>query len=142
MKSNDNLLKINLKQSTEKNIKVYYFDYKKYEEALNNIKFEQLDFEIDKNVLKGKIKSNGGTLMIKLPYEKGFEIYVNGKLKEYKKVLNTFIGVELEQGESDILVRYKQPGLEIGIITSISSIIACTIYVTSCRKKNKYEEKI
>ncbi len=142
LKSNDNLLKINLKQSTEKNIKVYYFDYKKYEETLNNIKFEQLDYEIDKNILKGKINSNGGTLMIKLPYEKGFEIYVNGKLKEYKKVLNTFIGVELEQGESDILVRYKQPGLEIGIIMSISSIIACTIYVTSCRKKNKYEEKI
>jgi len=142
LKSNDNTLKIDLKKSLDKNIKVYFFDYKKYKKTLDKIIIEQLDYDIEKNKLKGKINTNGGILMIKLPYEKGFKIYVNNELKEYKKVLNTFIGVELGDGESTILVEYHQPGLKLGIIISILSIFGCIIYISTSREKKVYEKKI
>lgn len=139
LKSKNNTLEINLYKDFEKEkLKIYYFDYKTYNKTIDNLKLEQLDYNIDKNKLKGEINSTGGTLMITIPYEKGYVISVDGKHTDYKKVLDTFIGIDLKEGTHKILIEYKQPGLIIGTTISIIDLIAIIIYL---KREKEYEKK-
>ena len=135
LKSKEEKLEIQFGEGEKENFEIYYFDYKKYDEIIKNLKIEQLDYKIDKDRLYGNIKTNGGLLMITIPYEKGYKIYVDNKPVKYKKVLNTFIGVDLESGEHKISVQYEQPGLKIGVIVSLTSLLLMTIYIRKEGKK-------
>lgn len=120
--------------------KVLSFDYKTF----NSIKYNKLSIETKKdNYLKGIIDvKEKGILMINIPYEKGFNIYVNNNKVDYFKVMNTFIGITLEKGQNKIEIKYEQPGLKTGIIISSFSIILLCCYLKYDRKKNIYEKNI
>lgn len=117
-------------------LKAYYVDIEKINQTIETLKKEKLNYEINKNKIHGTITTKGGTLLITLPYEKGFTIKVNGNKVKYEKVLDSLIGIDLERGTHEITIEYKQPGLEIGIIISTLSIITTIIYV----RKQKYEK--
>ena len=134
-------IELNIDETIDKDkIKVMYFDYDKFK-TIKHETFEIL--EQNKNELKGKINSKeNGILMITIPYEKGFNIEVDSKKVEYFEVADTFIGINIEKGEHDIRITYKQPGLKTGILISLLSIISCIIYTLIYGKKDKYEKNI
>ncbi len=109
--------------------KVMYFDYNLF----SSINYDKLNIEYSKNnYLKGRINANDdGILMVTLPYEKGFSIYVDGKKTNYFEVADAFIGLDLEKGHHTIEIKYKQPGLKVGIVVSI---ISCCVYCLYSRK--------
>ena len=133
-------IKLNIDETIDKEIKVMYFDYDKFK----TIKRNNLEvYEINKNALKGKINSKeDGILMITIPYEKGFNIEVNNKKVKYFEVADTFIGINIEKGENDIKITYKQPGVKIGILVSMLSATLCVIYTIIDEKKDRYEKNI
>lgn len=109
-------------------VKAMYFDYDKFLSDVSRYKIETLDYTIMNNELIGSIDTDGGLLMVTLPYEKGFSITVDGVSSEYEKVLDSFIGIRLSAGHHDIKVKYKQPCFKIGCLVSLFSLIVCCLY--------------
>lgn len=109
-------------------LKIYYFDFQELKSALETNK-EKLEYRIVDNKIYGNINTEGGILMVTIPYEKGLIIKVDGKKIEYKEVLNTFVGIDLEKGNHEITIDYKQPYLKEGLIISIISLFLTIYYI-------------
>lgn len=119
----------------EDKLKIYYFDFEKFKSKVKEMYKEILDYKIVDNKIEGNIKTNGGILMLTIPYEKGYNIEVDGKKVKYKEVLDTFIGIDLDKGTHEIKVEYKQPYLKLGIILSLISLISTIFYISYFTKK-------
>lgn len=131
----NNKLKINSNISSE-DIKVYNIDYKSIKKDIDELKLEQLNYKIEGNKLIGTIDTNGGILLLTLPYEKGYIIRVNGTPTHYEKVLSSFLGIKLDKGIYEIVVEYKQPYLKQGIIMTLIAILITILYLNKLKKNN------
>ena len=112
-------------------IDLYYFDVDKYKEAINDLKKYQLEnINIKGNELNGNIKlDKDGLLFMSIPYDKGWNIYVDGKKVPYKKLANTFIGINLKKGQHKIKMKFYPKGLIIGLFISSISFILTILYI-------------
>ena len=119
----------------DNNVYFYYLDYDIFKEHLNILKENTLNInKINKNYLSGKINTNkDGYLFLSIPYEKGWNIYVDGKKTDYIKLYKTFMGIKLSKGSHVIKMKYYSPGINIGLILSI-----CGIILTIILKKTIY----
>lgn len=80
--------------------------------------------------IKGKVSTNGkGLLMLSIPKEDGWNVYVNGKKTNIININYGFIGIELKEGTYDIEAKYEVPKMRIGILISILGIV--TLIVSS-----------
>ena len=70
-----------------------------------------------------------GLLLIAIPFEHGWDVYVDGVETEQRKVEHGFIGVELRAGEHQISVRYLCPGLVKGAAISAFSIVLFVLFI-------------
>lgn len=113
---------------------LYSLNENNYYRVINALKQQQLNVSyIDKNKLKGSIDlKENGTLMLSIPYEKGWIIKVNNQVTDYKKVYNSFIGLDLNSGTNRIEMYFIPPGFIIGSILTISGVILTIMY-----RKNK-----
>lgn len=96
------------------------------------------------NVIAGTINTErSGYLITSIPYDKSFEVYIDGQLIENEKVNTAFLGVSLDRVSSekvssetiapeptpsenethDIRIVYHAPGLKIGKILSVLGIL-------------------
>ena len=69
-----------------------------------------------------------GYFVSSLPYDKGYKIYVDGKMIDYEKINTAFIGFKLNEGNHDIKIEFRAPGLVIGMILSLFGILAMVVY--------------
>ena len=95
------------------------------------------DVKVDKNVMKAKIDSSkDGILFLSIPYDKRFNIYVDGKkIKYYPLLDNTFIGLDIKKGQHRIKLVNRDNNLKWYVLSSlISLIITIVIYL--------YQDKI
>ena len=70
-----------------------------------------------------------------IPYHSGWSVTVDGQNQEVQKSLGFFMGVSLTEGEHEIIWSYSPPGLNTGIVLSMTSLIVL-IYLW---KKKKVE---
>ena len=126
----------NASTNEEDNSALYYLDYDVYEKAMAILKEKQLeDVEIKGNKVSGKISTEeDSTLFLSIPFDKGWNVYVDGKKVDYKKAVS-FIAVDLEKGEHEIKLVYYSEGLFLGVGVSILSIGILTIYIIKSRKR-------
>lgn len=113
----------------------YKFDYSKYINSINELKNNQLEItKYDKdNKIEGNINvNNKQTLLLTIPYNKGWTIKVDNKKVEYKICYDTFICLDLSKGKHNIKLHYIPKGFIIGLIISVISLITSIIYI---RKK-------
>ena len=112
-------------------IDLYYFDIDKYKEVINNLKRHQLENIIIKdNELNGEIKlDKDGLLFVSVPYDKGWNIYVDGKKVPYKKLASTFIGIDLKKGQHKIKMKFYPKGLIVGLLINFISILLTLLYI-------------
>lgn len=126
-------LKIYLSEGTYdiSNINIYTMDYpkEKYKE-LSNIKINKKG-----SIIEGTIDNNEESYLItSLPYDKGFEIYLDNK-KEKTEIVNTsFLGTKLPKGKHEIKIKYTSPGYKQGVIISIIGVISMLILLITERK--------
>lgn len=110
-------------QIKPKEIMFYTLDLEKFEEAINKItdKLEIIEYKND--YIKTTINvTNDGILYTSIPYDKGFEIKVDGEKIEPKEIFETLIGIELETGKHEIEFKYTPRGLKPGIVISLIGI--------------------
>ena len=73
--------------------------------------------------------SEDGLLLIAIPFEHGWDVYVDGVETEQRKVEHGFIGVELTAGNHEISVRYLCPGLVKGAAISVFSLALFVLFI-------------
>lgn len=79
----------------------------------------------------------GQKLVTSIPYEAGWNIYINGKKCAIEKTNNAFIAVNLDEGNNNVKFIYRTIYMWQGIIVSIVSLFLLTITIIFCRKKEK-----
>ena len=77
--------------------------------------------EVFGDKLTGTVNSNGGYLILSIPYDKGFTVKVDGKEVLYEKVNTSFIGFKVSSGKHDIEITFDAPNAFIGKIVSLIS---------------------
>ena len=110
-------------------LKVYSFDYEKFKSSIKSMNKEVLNYRIQDNMFIGNIDTDGGLLMITIPYEKGFNVKVDGRKVDYKEVIDTFIGIDLDKGHHEITIDYSQPNLKLGLCISLLSFGLIIFYI-------------
>ncbi|MBR2843509.1 MAG: YfhO family protein, partial [Lachnospiraceae bacterium] len=91
--------------------------------------------------LKGtvQVQASKMTLFTTIPYEKGWNIYVDGEKTAYKGFYNAFIQIPLEkEGMHEVEMIYRAPGLIPGLIISAAALI---LFIILCLIKKKKQSK-
>ena len=145
--SNDEINKLNIEFEKGKyiisDIKTYTLDYNKITNFVDSVDI----FKINKNETYGdKIVGSinvttNGYFELSLPYDESFIIYVDGKLTNYEKVDDVFIGFPITEGHHDIEITYTSPYLLEGMIISILGYMLFIPIIYSDIFKNKYLKK-
>lgn len=122
-------------------IYLYYFNEDIFKEHINILNNNKLKIkEIKKNYLKGNIElKKDEILFLSIPYEKGWNIYVDGKKVEYFQIFDTFLGLKVSKGKHVITMRYYSSGIKLGIIMSILGIIIYIIIDKYNQRCYKYK---
>ena len=118
-------------------LKIYSLNEENFNMIINKLKEKEFEVtNIDKNTISGKISvdKNNSLLMLTVPYENGWHIYVDGKKVEYEEVYDTFIGIRLDSGEHEIEMKFYSPGIILGSVLSSIGIVIL-IFWNKFRKK-------
>ncbi|MGM9947106.1 YfhO family protein [Floccifex sp.] len=79
---------------------------------------------IQGNKMDGHINIHQNQYLItSIPYDDSFEVYVDGQKIAYEKVNTAFLGFPLKKGEHDIHIEYHAPGFQLGLMSTIVSMI-------------------
>lgn len=112
---------------------------------LKNIRNNIDEFIFDKDKTKGdKIVGNidvkeDGYFTLSIPYDKGFNIFIDGKKVDYTKVNGSFIGFRIDSGKHYIEIIYEAPLKRISIVFSLIGIISLIIVcLIERRRKNGF----
>ncbi len=120
------------------NIYVYYEDIEALKKHYDILSKEQVKMQkIDNRTYKGhvNIEEKNKYVMFTIPYEKGWQIKVDGKEVKYEEVLDALITINLDKGEHEIVLEYMPSGMYIGIIASLVGILILVIkMLTSINK--------
>ena len=81
-----------------------------------------------------------GTLLLSIPYNKGWKAYTDGSEVSISKVDYGLMSIPMEEGKHDLVLRYELPGLKLGIGITIISI-CITIMLELQRKYQKRKTK-
>lgn len=95
-------------------------------ESMENVKF-------DEDYITGNITVTSPKLLcLTIPYEKGWSAYIDGKETEIIKTNYMYSGIVLDAGKHELELRYRTPGLRIGLIVSL----ICGIILVGLSVKN------
>lgn len=111
-------------------------NYRKQVEALREEPLENIQWETNKisatvDLSKDKI------LCMSIPYSKGWTATVDGKKVEILRGNYMFMAVPLSSGHHDIEFTYCSPGIKLGIVVSIISLVIFTALLIQDRVKKK-----
>ena len=117
--------------------------FNKGEYNIDNIKVSSIDFNllkiinnsidpfiIDKTKKYGDqitgniLVTENGYFTLSIPYDRGFNIYIDGEKTDYFKINKYFIGFKINKGNHNIKIIYKAPLKTISIVISIIGIIS------------------
>ncbi len=87
----------------------------------NNVKFGSTKMTAKVTATEGQ------SLYIPITYDENWTVKVNGKTQKVNRVLNTYIGVELEEGENVVEFAYVNHNLNKGLIISIATLVILAI---------------
>lgn len=89
------------------------------------------------DIITGNINvKNDGYFSISIPYDNGFNIYVDGNKVKYEQVNNNFIGFKISKGKHTITLEYKSPWKLAGIICSALGFLLFAIVLIVEKRKN------
>ena len=99
------------------NIRVYTCDMGVLDRKVTKIKSLKTD-----SIFKGKVTiSKDGYLVTSYPYEKGYEIYIDGKKQDVEIVNKAFVGCKIKKGSHIITIQFHAPFKNIGLCISMLS---------------------
>ncbi len=87
--------------------------------------------------LSGTVRTEGGALVLALPYEPAWKLYVNGSRVETEPVLYGLVGAQsrLSAGTYEIVLRYENPLYAVGAGISLASLAVLILWTRSMKKR-------
>lgn len=127
------------------NIETYELNYNE----VKNKKQTHDEFKINKNETKGdlikgtiNVTKNDSYFNLAVPYDEGYNIYIDGKETPYEKTNTAFIGFKIEKGYHNIEIKYTAPWQKIGKIVSLAGIISFLLTAVISKGVKKDEKNI
>ena len=101
------------------NICVYTCDMSAFKRSVTKVNEMRSDA-----VFKGQINvKKDGYLVTSYPYEKGYEIYIDGKKQDVEIVNKAFVGCKIKKGSHIITIQFHAPFKKIGLCISVLSVM-------------------
>ncbi|MBR0598459.1 YfhO family protein [Sinanaerobacter chloroacetimidivorans] len=89
------------------------------------------------DVISGSVNAaEDGWFITTIPYDKNFEVAVDGKAVSFEKVNTAFVGFPITKGAHRIVFHYVSPGFSDGAIASIIGFLIFGFAVYTDQKKN------
>lgn len=119
------------------NIHTSIINYDKILSKVNNIdRFITQKQDKNHDMIKGTINvKKDGYFVTSIPYDRGFDIKVDGKKIKYEKVNKAFIGFKINKGNHQIEINYSSPLLREGKLISLIGFILFMITISLEPKK-------
>ncbi len=120
---------------------IYYIDVDVLEDAFTRIQKNQFIIEDYKeDDLKGKITTEKAdqTILTSIPYDKGWEVYVDGKRVETTEALDALVSFKIDDaGEHTLRLKYSSSAFKAGLVimlVSLSGFILIIIFEDKLRR--------
>ncbi|WP_129044559.1 YfhO family protein [Companilactobacillus metriopterae] len=101
-------------------------DMNKFSQFADTLKNNSLDVQSDLNhdKIAGTITADkDSTLLVSVPYDKGWSAYDNGKKVPVQKSADSLSSIDISKGKHNISFNYSVPGLKLGWLVSLISLI-------------------
>lgn len=124
-------------------LKVYSCRDSEYQEVVDILKRNIIQNEtVGSNKIKGDIASDkNGVFVLTIPYEKGWNIKLDGKKVEGYPVGEMLMGIDITEGHHTIEMVFIPQGFYIGLFISILSAAGFVIMMIIYNKKRKQEKQ-
>ncbi|MFG6114895.1 YfhO family protein [Halobacillus sp. MO56] len=122
---------------TLKDLEVYTADYQALEQASKREQTnQQPDVTLDGNRISidGLQATKEGYLAIPVPYEKGWQVKVDGEKRDVEKVNYAMLGTAIHPGDETVEFTYMPPYFKMTLIIAIISLLIAGLWVR--RKKD------
>lgn len=107
-----------------------------FENCLSRIHRED-DLAIENNEVICKTDHAGDRVVcVSIPYTKGWKAYVDDKEIDTFSVNDLFLGIRIPKGTHNIVFQYTTPGLRIGALISVCSIVCFVLFYVLRKKEN------
>ena len=95
------------------------------------------DITIDGNVVTAHTEPSGDRILcIALPYSIGWSATINGEPVEILEGNRMYMAIPIKAGYNEIELRYETPGIRIGAIISLASLLILAVMIPIRRKRN------
>ncbi|MFR8651094.1 MAG: YfhO family protein, partial [Faecalibacillus sp.] len=120
-----------------KNIKTYSLDKNTIKKR--NQEVDCLKIEKGKDILKGTIDvKNDGYFITRIPYDRGYSIYIDGKVVNSEIVNEAFLGCQIHQGKHHIQIKFTPTGYRLGgILFYFGFMVVFINYIIERRRKDE-----
>lgn len=116
------------------------FDEDEYERAYDKLKQNQLNIdEFGDGFVNGTIDAgDGGVMFTSIPYDEGWECYVDGQKTSLVPLLDrAFIGIDLGEGQHRIEMKYTAEGMKTGWLLTIIGVLCFAVLLLVQRERKK-----
>lgn len=110
-----------------------------FNKAYEKLADEQLEItSFSDREIEGKITAlKDGVMVLSMPYEKGWSVYVDGEKVKTSTVLGALMGAEVPAGEHEIRIVYTPEGFVPGVIATLVSVAFCILIAYHDKKKSR-----
>ena len=109
---------------------VYYYDEDAFKDIVSTINGCDLK-KINNKSIEVDVSSASQNIILSLPYEDGYMIYLDGVRTEYTSYRDSYILVHISPEARILTIKYCPPGLIMGIVFSVISLLTAFVYVHS-----------
>lgn len=104
---------------------VYRLNFKAMCTAYETLSEQTMSLEkmTDRRIVGSIDVRQAGRLILSVPADEGWSLYVDGKKTKIKPFADALIGVHLKEGTHKIELRYTTPGVQIGAVISIAALL-------------------
>ena len=125
---------------SEFKVQVYSLDMESFQKAFETLNEQTLELDVLEDThIEGHIDvKKAGNLLLSIPKEDGFRVYVDGREVECKTFMESLMEIPLTAGKHRIILRYTTPGLKEGsIVSTVCLTVFAGIFLWKRKKRNK-----
>ena len=118
-------------------MEICYVSLAQYTEHIEELNRETLqNVKEETNMISGTVSVSEEKIMVfSIPYSSGWTAYVDGREAKLMKANVMYMGVVLEPGEHEIVLRYCTPGFRTGLLLTAISAVLFFLLLWRWRKK-------
>ena len=126
-------------------IAMYRLDVENLERAVSKLQERHMtDVTVSNRDVSGKLSlSEAGRLILSIPVDDGWTVWVNGQVTEPGTFGKALIALDLGPGEYEIRLHYQPKGKMLGIaVTCVSILIVAAIFIVKALRKKKNKNNV